>query len=262
MPAVTQAFWHQADGLKVDFSDGLLTIALAHPKATNPFSRVMTRALHDLALTIQTDSAVRGVLLWGGDNRAFSVGGDFEDVSRLEHPADIRAYLLEIIDLYVMLLAIEVPVVVAIDRHAIGQGLQVALSADWRVGTDRTQLAMPELRNGVACPLGTVLLGELLGRAAMQRLVIGCDTLDANHALALGLLSEVVSPSELLTQARTRLQTLVAYPSTPYRLTKRLMNRPLIQSLHAVREEAAAAHIASFRERAGHAHFERILGKN
>jgi hypothetical protein len=75
------------------------------------------------------------------------------------------------------------------------------------------------------------------------------------------LLSEQVSPERLLPAAEARLASLIAYPGTPFRLTKRLANRALVQRLHAVREEAAEAHVAAFLERTGAAHFSRILGR-
>jgi carboxymethylproline synthase len=249
------------EGLHATFEDGLLRIALAHRKRTNPFSRRMTLALRDLAVRAAAAPDLRGVLLWGGPDRSFSAGGDFEDVSRLTERVAIRDYLLEIIDLYVALLAIEAPVVVAIDHVAIGQGLQVALTADWRIGTPRTRVSMPELKNGVACPLGVTLLDAYFGRGFMQRAVIGCDELDAQAALQAGILSESVDAEALQGQAEARLVQLAAYPATPFRATKRFTNAPLIQRLHAAREEAAAAHVASFLAKAGQSHFEKILGR-
>lgn len=251
----------QADLLRVSLEDGILLVEFSHPKKTNPFSRKMTVALRDLATRINSAPEVKAVFLTGGVDRSFSAGGDFEDVSKLSERVQIRGYLLEIIDLYVALLAIEAPVVAEIDHFAIGQGLQVAMTADWRIASSRAQTAMPELKNGVACPLGVTLLEHFLGRAAMLKAVVGCGSLDARQALDLGLVTEVVSESELRERAWARVREFAAYPSVPFRATKRFYNRGLIQRFHEAREEAAAAHVESFLHRSGQAHFEKILGK-
>lgn len=255
LPTVSQ------DGILADVRDGLLYIELAHSKPTNPFSRKMTRALRSLAIRANAEPDLGGVLIWGGPERSFSVGGDFADVSRLAERVEIRDYLLEIVDLYTALLALDLPVVAAIDHFAIGQGLQVALTADWRIGTERAQVSMPELKNGVACPLGVTLLDAIFGRAFMQKAVVGCEALESEDALRAGILTESVPALELLDRAKARLAQFAAYPRTPFRLTKQFTNRPIIQRLHAAREEAAAAHVESFLEKAGKAHFDKILGK-
>ncbi len=136
-------------------------------KDTNAFSRAMTLELLDVCAHLHADAAsaeprLDALVLTGGTGRSFSVGGDFNDVSRLSEEPEIRAYLGEIIDLYVALLDVEIPVIAAIDRFAIGQGLQVALMADWRIGASSCRLQMPELKNGVACPLGSIILELLL----------------------------------------------------------------------------------------------------
>ena len=141
------------------------------------------------------------MVLTGGRGRSFSVGGDFNDVSVLEHEHEVRPWLGEIIDLYIAILSVNIPVVAAVDRFAIGQGLQVALMADWRIGTTECQLSMPELKNGVACPLGSVILEALLGRAKMLELLLDCEFIDAEAGRALSLLNEITRPDELQTAA-------------------------------------------------------------
>jgi len=166
--------------LDVEVKNRILRVQLAREKDTNSFSREMTLELTALCKSVQDDvrssePALDAVIITGGVGRSFSVGGDFNDVSALKEEPQIRAYLDEILDLYISVLAIEIPVIASIDKFAIGQGLQVALMTDWRIGTHECQMQMPELKNGVACPLGSIILEVLLGRARMLELVIDCD---------------------------------------------------------------------------------------
>ena len=239
---------------------GIFEIRLNHENPKNPFSREMTQKLISLAPEINANTTVRSVVLWGGDDRSFSVGGDFHDISALKTPPAMRAYLLEIIDLYNALLRIEKPLVVAIDHHAIGQGLQVALCSDWRVATERSFVSMPELENGVACPLGSLMLELLLGRAKMMHAVVGCERFDAAGALAFGLVDELCKPESLYERALARATKLAGFHSTPFGLTKRIHNGRFIAALDGIREPAADAHVASFVARANAAHFEKIIG--
>lgn len=250
---------HPARTLIVEEVDGIVKVQFNREKDTNAFSRQMTLELMDVCRRLKPDTAA--LILTGGTGRSFSVGGDFNDVSRLSEEPDIRAYLAEIIDLYIAILKVEAPVIAAIDRFAIGQGLQVALMADWRIGARSCQLQMPELKNGVACPLGSIILEFLLGRAKMQELVFDCEVIESDAARAYGLINQLCAPEELQATAMTMAKRLAAYPRTPYATTKRIQNERFIAAFETVREPSSQAHVASFMNRSGKKHFDKILGK-
>lgn len=249
-----------------ELTDGIARVQFSREKDTNSFSRQMTLELLDVCRLVRADGAteepkINALVLTGGTGRSFSVGGDFNDVSKLSEEPAIRAYLTEIIDLYIGLLQVDIPVVAAVDRFAIGQGLQVALMADWRIGAETCQLQMPELKNGVACPLGSIILEVLLGRARMQEIVFDCEFIDPATSRALGLLNQLCQPADLQTVAIERARRFAAYPRTPFITTKKAQNQRLVDALDAVREPAAQAHVASFLARSGKKHFEKVLGK-
>ncbi|MCE9572554.1 MAG: enoyl-CoA hydratase/isomerase family protein [Deltaproteobacteria bacterium] len=245
--------------------DGIVRVQFNREKSTNAFSREMTLELTAVCKQLQADAAsasrrIHALVLTGGTGRSFSVGGDFNDVSRLAEETQIRTYLGEIIDLYIAILEVDIPVIAAIDRYAIGQGLQVALMADWRIGAHSCQLQMPELKNGVACPLGAILLEVLLGRAKMQELVFDCEMIDAPAARAHGLLSQLAATDDLQAAALAMAKRLAAYPRTSYVATKRIQNQRFVAALEQVREPSSQAHVAAFLERTGAKHFDRVLG--
>lgn len=246
--------------------DGIARVQFNREKDTNAFSREMTLELTEVCKRLQADAAspsprFHALVLTGGTGRSFSVGGDFNDVSRLSEEPQIRAYLGEIIDLYIAVLEVEIPVVAAIDRFAIGQGLQVALMADWRIGADSCRLQMPELKNGVACPLGSIILEVLLGRARMQELVFDCEIIEPAAARTLGLLSALTTAAELQDAGLAMARRLAAYPRRSYVTTKRIQNARFVAALEQVREPSSQAHVAAFLERTGARHFEKILGQ-
>jgi carboxymethylproline synthase len=245
--------------LIVEEVEGVVKVQFNREKDTNAFSREMTLELTDVCRRMKPDAGA--LILTGGTGRSFSVGGDFNDVSRLSEEPEIRAYLGEIIDLYIAILAVEAPVIAAIDRFSIGQGLQVALMADWRIGARTCQLQMPELKNGVACPLGSIILEFLFGRAKMQELVFDCEVINAEASRAYGLVNQLCAPEELQATAMMMAKRLAAYPRTPFATTKRIQNDRFIAAFEAVREPSSQAHVAAFLTRSGKKHFDKILGR-
>lgn len=253
--------------LIVAVEENVAVVQFNREKDTNSFSRVMTLELMDVCQQIikdgrSDDPQIGSLVLTGGTNRSFSVGGDFCDVSQLEEEGEIREYLGEIIDLYITILKIDIPVIAAIDKYAIGQGLQVALMSDWRIGTDVCQLQMPELKNGVACPLGSIILEFLFGRAKMQKFVFDCDFINAQDSLQHILLSQLTTAKELQGDAFAMAKNLKNYPRASFTTTKKIQNQRFIDALESVREDSSQAHVAAFMRKAGKKHFDKILSRN
>lgn len=239
----------------------ILLIQLNHAKPQNPFSRKMNQELIDLASEIPNINSLKAVVITGGKDRSFSVGGDFNEVSQLREDEEVAALVEEIFDLYIALLNIKLPLIAAIDHYAIGQGLQVALMTDWKIASKRSVISMPELKNGVACPLGSMVLQHLLGCAKMLELVIDCPELNAQQAQNYCLVNEIVSHENLIEIALNKAKQLGNYPAVPFRETKQINNHRFIDILENVRHSTVQAHVASFKNKSGSEHFQKILAK-
>ena len=248
--------------IKLQVTDGIAELIIQHEKVLNPFSSAMTRQLTELCQSVESDQQVRGVLIWGGADRCFSVGGDFASIRDLRTHEQLTSYLWDIVRSYQAVLNISKPVVAALDRYVIGQGLQVALMADWRIASERVRCQMPELQHGVPCPLGSRILETHLGRAAMMQLVVGCATLDADAAVNYRLVDQLCSVADLKVAALERLTQICSYPSDPYRQTKRIHNARFVRQLEEVAPTAAQAHAACFMKGHAEKHFSKVLGEN
>lgn len=250
------------DGLyKCHIKNNNLWITFDHEKETNPFSRRLTVAMIDLAKKIEADDAIQAVVYTGGLHRSYCAGGDFNDVEKLREEKETRDYLLEIIDLYQAILNITKPTISLIDKYAIGQGLQVALMTDIRIATTRAQISMPELKNGVACPLGATILETYFGRAQMLEDVVGCGMYNAEQSLQKKYFTELCPVEELILTGEKWLEKLNQYPQRPFRTTKKVFTKKLYDALEDVREPATDAHVAAILERTGQKHFSKILNK-
>jgi enoyl-CoA hydratase/carnithine racemase len=229
--------------------DRVLVLQFNAAHEHNPFNAALERAVTERLVEAGGDSSVGAVVLTGGPDRSFSVGGDFNEVSRFEGGPEVDRWIEDIVDLYVACLNLRKPTVAALDRFGIGIGFQLAMCCDLRVGTPRTRLIMPELRHGIACVLGQYILDRMLGRAHMQRIVNTCEPLDTNECLGLGLVNQVVPTERLIDAAVQQAGALAAYPAAAFGVTKAAANADFIDGLQRMTKTIQEAHRVAFRDR-------------
>lgn len=240
--------------------DGVLSLCFNAANAHNPFSAELERAVTLALRAAQEDPGIEAIVLSGGRERSFSVGGDFNEVKEFEGGAEVDRWIEDVVGMYVACLELDKPTVAALDGYAIGIGFQLALCCDYRLGTSRCQLIMPELRNGVACTIGQYMLEKMLGRAQMQRIVIECDRMGPEESLRLGFLNAVCEPDALLDRAQEIAARLIAYPRVSYRTTKTTINQSFAEGLRQITPIAQRDHRASFKDRAAQRFMTKILG--
>jgi carboxymethylproline synthase len=227
----------------------------SHPH--NPFSAEMERTVTQLLRAAKEDPEVHAVVLCGGRERSFSVGGDFNEVKEFQGGPEVNRWIEDVVGMYVACLDVDKPTVAALDNFAIGIGFQLALCCDYRLGTLRSQLIMPELKNGIACVLGQYMLEKMVGRAQMTRIVVECERLDARECLRLGLLNSACEPEMMMDRAQEIASRLAAYPRVAYGATKRMMNRSFMDGLRQIVPESQAVHRAAFQDQSA----QRFMGE-
>lgn len=234
----------------VEFSDG---------HYNNPFPRRRMRELAAAIRDLDTDETARALVLYGGAGRSFSAGGDFNETSEFTGGEEIGPWIDDITDLYLASLDTTTPIVAAIDGYAIGLGLQLALTVDYRIGAETCVLKMPEFKLGIACNFGGFMLSRVVGRAVMQEMLFSCEEWPASRALEDGLLHRVVPPESLLEAAVERGGHLAGYPTEPLRATKPHLNAGFADGLNRVREVAKECHRRSFAAGAPQQNMRRVI---
>ncbi len=226
---------------------------------TNPFNNAIMEELTSVLAAATEQEKVRSIVFYGGEGNSFCAGGDFKEVQNLHSPNDVSAWIDRVVKLYQTSLRVSKPIVAAVDKHAIGIGFQLALTADWRMGTLGTEFRMPELEKGIAATLAFTLLNPY-GRGFAQEIVIGCKPVPVKTAKQYGLLQQIVTSDKLLSAATIRANVLSNYPKMPFLTTKPVINDSIIQSLDNVLEATKKAHSASFAARSADKHLQTILG--
>lgn len=223
----------------------IVTLTMNQPEQRNPLTG--NSAIADFLSAIDRihdDRQVRCVILTG-NGASFSAGGDVRLMKRQAGPdvseLDIRQeYRRGIQRLTLGLFNLEVPVVAAINGHAVGAGLDLACLCDIRIASEKAKFAESFVKLGIVPGDGGAwLLPHVIGMSRAAELAFTGDLIDAHQALAWNLVSRVVPPTELMAAARELAGRIAANPWHGVRLTKRLMREALRSPLETVLELSA-----------------------
>jgi enoyl-CoA hydratase/carnithine racemase len=143
------------------------------------------------------------------------------------------------------------PVIAAINGHAFGGGLELAISADIRIATTAAQYALPEA-SIATCPgwSGSQRMVRLIGGSQTKYLAISGQRLSATQALQAGLVHEVVEADGLMARAKALASEMAAKAPISLQLTKQLVNAATGEDKDAVLEAIAGALAASTQDAA------------
>jgi enoyl-CoA hydratase len=175
--------------------EGIATLTLCDPPA-NTYSYAMMKALDAAILDARMDDAVHVVVLTGAGDRFFSVGADIKMLESAT-PTFKYYFCLHANETLCRLEATPKLVIAALNGHAVGGGLEVALAADLRVAKQGGgKIGLPEVALGVLPGTGgTQRLARLVGRSRALELMVRGENLDVEAAKALGLVNEIL-PAE------------------------------------------------------------------
>jgi enoyl-CoA hydratase/carnithine racemase len=177
---------------------------------------------------IERDAAVRVVILTGRDP-AFSSGGDLgamrEDWKDRKPGAAVRQQLRNGVQrLSLAFHTLQVPTIAAVNGPAIGGGCDLACLCDIRIASDKARFAANFVKLGIVPAIGGAwLLTRILGASRAAEMCLTGDMLDAQAALACGLVSQVVPHQRLMEQARALATRIAAHSGPALRMTKGLL---------------------------------------
>jgi len=227
---------------------GVVTLTLNQPELRNPISDQPTiEALVAAISAADADLNVRVVILTGAGS-AFSTGGNIQTMRAgggLNDPLAAntrRNYRQGIQRLPLLFEAIEVPVIAAVNGPAIGAGCDLACMCDIRIASASAKFAESFVKLGIVPGDGGAwLLPRIVGFSKASEMAFTGDILNAQEALACGLVSKVAADDQLMIEARALAGRIAANPPHAVRMTKRLLREGRMASLTAILEASAAA---------------------
>jgi enoyl-CoA hydratase/carnithine racemase len=228
-------------------TDGpVVTLTMNQPEQRNPLTGNTAIPEFLAAINrIEDDHSIRCVILTG-NGPSFCAGGDIKEMKRQATPEvsemKIRhEYRRGIQQLTLNLFNLEVPIIAAVNGHAIGAGLDLACMCDIRIASEKAKFAESFIKLGIIPGDGGAwLLPRVVGMSRAAELALTGDLIDAQQALDWGLVSRVVPQERLLATARELAGRITQHAPHGVRLTKRLMREALHSRLDSVLELSAA----------------------
>ncbi len=226
----------------VERRGAVLLLTLNRPHRLNAVSLPLYRALLGALDDLERDDSLRAAVL-AGAGRAFCVGADLKahaggDPARAERRAYIRAAQRA----NARIQTCAKPVIAAVNGHAIGGGLELALSCDLIVVASEAKLRFPELALGTFVGGGvTYTLERRVGFAKARELLLLADFIGGDDAAAMGLANLSLPAEQVLGAALEWAERVASLAPASVRLAKRLLARaPFMQRAEVLRREALA----------------------
>ncbi|HKH77290.1 MAG TPA: enoyl-CoA hydratase-related protein [Rubrobacteraceae bacterium] len=184
--------------IKVGNDGGVSTITINRPDNANMFRRQTTLELAEALRNLRDDPALRVGILTGAGDRFFCVGGEHEPFEGYDH-----SVVLPIVDVYELLDTIPKPVIAAVNGFAVGGGNVLHTMCDLSIAAENAVFRqVGPMVGSFDAGFGTWYLEEAVGRKRAKELWYLNRKYDAEQALAMGLVNEVVPQAELMDRAR------------------------------------------------------------
>lgn len=193
--------------------DHVATVTLNRPQAGNNLNLELAQELAEVCRRINQDDDVYVAIISGAGDKAFCEGSGVEKTGYKAAAA---------------IAAIEKPVIAAINGDALGVGLELALSCDIRLSSDKAKFGFPEMAKGlIPADGGTQRLPRVVGRGKALEMILTAGTITAKEALEIGLVSRIVPLKELMPEAEALARDVAAKGPIALKFIKEAVNKGL-----------------------------------
>jgi enoyl-CoA hydratase/carnithine racemase len=185
--------------IEVRVEEAVALLTLNRPEKRNAINEEMRAELVSACARFDAEAAIRVVVLTGAGT-AFCAGGD---LSASAAPDPRRPRVIDPLDRFAK------PLIAAINGLAFGGGLELALACDLRIAAHGARFALPEVRIGsIPGSGGTQRLAAVVGPSLAAHMILTGEPIDAEQALAAGLVSQLCAPNGLLDTAMAHARTI------------------------------------------------------
>jgi enoyl-CoA hydratase/carnithine racemase len=188
--------------VKLEFEGALAIVTLARADKLNALDRAMVAALAEAVERIEQDVSLRVAILTG-EGKAFSAGGDIAAWAD-EAPAQFhRRWIRDGHRVFDSLARLRVPLIAMLNGHALGGGLELAATADFRIAEAHARFGLPETTLGMVPGWsGSQRLVRRFGGRLVRRMALGGEVFGAGEALMLGLVDKIAETGQGLREAK------------------------------------------------------------
>ncbi|GAB1308054.1 enoyl-CoA hydratase-related protein [Urechidicola sp. KH5] len=196
-------------------NDAICTITITRPNQLNALNITTILELHQALADADADKQTRAIVITGSGTRAFVAGADIKEFAHFDEEQGRTLSKNGHDLLFDFVENLKTPVIAAINGFALGGGLELAMSAHFRVASDNAKMGLPEVSLGVIPGYGgTQRLTQLVGKGRAMELILTANMLTAIEAKECGLVNHVVPQEELLPLAHKLASKIATNSST------------------------------------------------
>ena len=214
--------------VRVATEDAVGIITLNRPAVLNALNQALMDELAAALEAFDRSDSVRCIVLTGSD-RAFAAGADVREFAEATSVDMVRSYRFQ---QWERIRRVGTPIIAAVSGYALGGGCELAMACDILIASETARFGQPEIRLGLIPGAGgTQRLTRVLGKSRAMELILTGQTLAANEAHALGLVSRVVPVEVYLDEAKRLAREIATQPPVAIRMAKAAVNQAFETSL-------------------------------
>lgn len=208
--------------IQIEIDGQIAVLTIDRPAVRNALNLETVNECHEALRALAANPSVGVLIITGAGNEAFVSGADINDIRArtLEDGlAAINSSLFSAVERFPR------PTIAAVNGYALGGGCELALACDIRVASERAAFGQPELNLGIIPGAGaTQRLPRIVGLGRAKHLVLTGETIDAQRALDIGLVTAIAPAAELLPRAREIATRILRLGPLAARLAKLSLN--------------------------------------
>ena len=218
--------------IRCDLDGRVLRITLDRPEVLNAIDGRMLREIREVLTAAAGDRRVRALRIDSAGERAFSAGIDVDYVKDMQGP-EAREIGRELHRTFLALRTTEKPIVAAIDGLCLGAGLELAVSCDLMIASDRSRFGLPNIHRGIPAIVEAAILPMAIGLQGAREMAYMGEFWDAHKAERRGLLAAVVPPKEFEAEVSSWCEKLAAKSPTGLATQKEIIHKWMTTDLES-----------------------------
>lgn len=197
--------------------DYIAHLTLNRPEVDNIINQQLAQELEDACRQINQNNDIYVVIITGAGDKAFCSGGELVSPQSSSNYSAATA-----------IASLDQPVIASINGEALGEGLELALSCDIRLASDKARFGFPQVAMGLI-PMngGTQRLPRIVGKGKALELILSAEIINAEEAFEIGLVNKVIAPENLAVEAETVAQAIATKGPIALKLAKEAINKGL-----------------------------------
>ncbi len=210
--------------LSITIAERVALVTINRPDKLNSLNAECKSELKDAFTTIKTHPDVDAVILTGAGEKAFVAGTDITELLALD-AASGKEFASGGQSIFDLIQHLGKPVIAAVNGYALGGGCELALACHIRIASENAKFGQPEVNLGVIPGYGgTQRLARLVGTGNAVEMILTGNPIDAQTALRMGLVNNVVPIAELIPTCRDMAKTIISKGQLAVRMSLKAIN--------------------------------------